>query len=283
MHPLRWLRPGSHTISPTALYTGQVWQAHGLGHPALAPALGSLPGRVGYAASELAFRPVAWSGGPTLTAFLLARHRIIDALLQRAVEAGEVGQVVELAAGLSPRGLRLRAAHPEVDYVEVDLPDMTARKRRALTRAGVDPARHRAVAADVFGPELDELFTSLDARRGVAVVTEGLLNYFPTEAVTRLWGRIATATRDLPRGLYLSDLHLDDHVATPDRVFAAGLGLAVRGGVHFHFEDAARAQSALTDAGFTGATLHRPADFSATLPGMTEPGAGRVRVVEAWT
>ena len=180
MHLLRWLRPGSHTISPTAFYTGQVWQAHGLGHPALAPALGSLPGRVGYAATELAFRPVTWSGGPTLTGFLLARHRIIDTLLERAVASGEVGQVVELAAGLSPRGLRLRAAHPEVDYVEVDLPDMTARKRRALERAGVDPARHRAVAADVFGPELDELFASLDARRGVAVVTEGLLNYFPT-------------------------------------------------------------------------------------------------------
>lgn len=283
MHPLRWLRPGSHTISPTALYTGQVWQAHGLGHPALAPALGSLPGRVGYAASELAFRPVTWAGGPTLTGFLLARHRIIDALLERAVTSGEVGQVVELAAGLSPRGLRLRAAHPEVDYVEVDLPDMTERKRRALERAGVDSTRHRAVAADVFGHELDELFAGLDARRGVAVVTEGLLNYFPTSEVRRLWSRIATATRDLPNGLYLSDLHLDDHVATPDRVFAAGLGLAVRGGVHFHFDGPAAAEGALTGAGFTTATLHRPADFAAELPGMTAPGAERVRVVEART
>lgn len=283
MHLLRWLRPGSHTISPTALYTGQVWQAHGLGHPALDQALGALPGRVGYAATELALRPVVWSGGPTLTAFLLARHRIIDTLLERAVGSGEVGQVVELAAGLSPRGLRLRTAHPELDYVEVDLPDMAARKRRALTRAGVDPARHRVAGVDVFGPDLDEVFTTLDARRGVAVVTEGLLNYFPTEAVTRLWGRIATATRDLPRGLYLSDLHLGGQVATPDRVFAAGLGLVVRGGVHFHFGSADAAREALVGAGFTTATLHRPADFSAALPGMTEPGAGRVRVVEART
>ncbi len=279
----RPVRRGSTRISPTALYTGQVWQAHGLGHPALAPALGSLPGRIGYAATELAFRPVTWSGGPTLTGFLLARHRIIDTLLERAITSGEVGQVVELAAGLSPRGLRLRATRPDVDYVEVDLPAMTARKRRALERAGVDPVRHRAVAADVFGPDLDELFTTLDARRGVAVVTEGLLNYFPTSDVHRLWSRIATATRDLPHGLYLSDLHLDDHVATPERLFAAGLGLAVRGRVHFHFDRAATAEAALTGAGFAQATLHRPAELADELPGMRAPGADLVRVVEART
>lgn len=278
-----WIRRGSTRISPTALYTGQTWQAHGLGHPALAPELGALPGRVAYAASEAAFTPVRWAGGPTLTAFLLARHRIMDALLERAIASGEVGQVVELAAGLSPRGLRVREAHPEVDYVEVDLPSMAAAKRRALRRAGVDTDRHRVVSADVFGPGLDDVFTSLDARRGVAVVTEGLLNYFPTPDVRRLWSRVATATRDLPRGLYLSDLHLDDHVARPDRVFAAGLGVAVRGAVHFHFADAAAAAAALTGAGFTTATLHRPADHRADLLGMDEPGAERVRVVEAWT
>lgn len=278
-----WIRRGSTRISPTALYTGQTWQAHGLGHPALAPELGALPGRVAYAVSERAFAPVRWAGGPTLTGFLLARHRVIDALLEDAIAAGEVGQVVELAAGLSPRGLRLRERHPEVDYVEVDLPSMAAAKRRALRRAEVDRDHHRVVSTDVFGPGLDDVFTSLDARRGVAVLTEGLLNYFPTPDVRRLWSRIATATRDLPRGLYLSDLHLDDHVATPDRVFAAGLGVAVRGAVHFHFADTARAETALSDAGFTTATLHRPADHAADLPDMTAPGAERVRVVEAWT
>ena len=116
-------------------------------------------------------------------------------------------------------------------------------------------------------------------------MTEGLLNYFPTEDVTRaLWPRIATATRDLPHGLYLSDLHLDDHVAAPDRVFAAGLGLAVRGGIHFHFPDAAAGGRGRAHRGrVRDATLHRPADFAADLPGMTAPGAERVRVVEART
>ena len=66
-------------------------------------------------------------------------------------------------------------------------------------------------------------------------------------------------------------------------MFAAGLGLAVRGGVHFHFDGPAAAEAALTGAGFARATLHRPAEFAADLPGMTVPGAERVRVVEART
>jgi O-methyltransferase involved in polyketide biosynthesis len=275
---LRWLRPGSHTISPTALYTGQVWQAHGLGDPAL----GSLPGRVGYAAAQVAQWPVELAGGPTLPQLLLARHRVIDHLLERAVAAGEVGQVVELAAGLSPRGLRLRRAHPELTYVEVDLPDMARRKRRALGRAGALGPAHRVEAVDVFSPELEELFTTLDARLGVAVVTEGLLNYFATPDVTRLWGRLATAARDLPHGLYLSDLVLDD-VGGVERAFAAGLGFAVRGGVHLHFSHPPAVEAALLAAGFSTATVHRPADFARRLPGMETAGARRVHVLEART
>lgn len=279
MRALRWLRPGPHTISPTALYTGQVWRAHGLGDPAL----GSLAGRVAYAATRAASRPVELAGGPTLTQLLLARHRLIDHLLQTAVESGEVGQVVELAAGLSPRGLRLRRAYPELTYVEVDLPDMATRKRRALSRAGAAGPRHRVEPADVFTLQLEELFTTLDPRLGVAVVTEGLLNYFPTPDVTRLWGRLATAMRDLPRGVYLSDLHLAGDASALDRVFAAGLGVAVRGGVHFHFSGEPAAREALMSAGFAEGRLHRPAAFAATLPGMTTPGAARVRVVQART
>jgi O-methyltransferase involved in polyketide biosynthesis len=278
MDLLRRLRPGSHTISPTALYTGQVWQANGLGDPAL----GSLPGRIGYAVAQVAQWPVERAGGPTLPQLLLARHRVIDHLLVRAVDAGEVGQVVELAAGLSPRGLRLRRTRPDLLYVEVDLPDMARRKKRALDRAGATGPQHRVEAVDVFGSGLEDLFTTLDPRRGVAVVTEGLLNYFPTPEVTRLWSRVATAMRDLPQGLYLSDLVLDD-VGEVERAFAKGLGVAVRGGVHFHFAGRRGVESALLDAGFRTAVAHRPADFSGELAGTDTPGARRVHVLEART
>src|SRR5687768_13428848 len=95
-------RPHPETISPTAHYTGYVWFAHGHSHEAFATRTGRLmylalrgPGVIGRVA-----------GLPTLEGMLLARHRLIDLRLTQAIEAGEISQVVEVAAGLSPRGWR---------------------------------------------------------------------------------------------------------------------------------------------------------------------------------
>ncbi len=240
------LRRGSHTISPTAHYTGYVWAHHGLGDPSLATA----EGRIMHALGRAALTPIERLGGPTLEHFLLARHRIIDHRLDEQVAAGEVRQVVELAAGMSPRGLELVRRHPDLTVVEVDLPAMAARKRQALDRVGTDPTRHRVVTADVFSAGLSTVFDRLDPAAGVAVVTEGLLNYFPTDRVVALWTRLAEELRPFPHGLYLSDLHVTASTGLPDRVFA-------------------------------DADLLAPVDYAGVLPGMTAAGAGRVRVVEA--
>lgn len=271
------VRRGSHAISPTAHYTGYVWARHGLGDPSLATA----EGRAMYAAGQLVHAPLQLLGGPTLEQFLLARHRIIDHLLYQHIAAGAVCQVVELAAGMSPRALDLVRRHPDVTCVEVDLPAMAARKKAALARIGTDPERHRVVAADVFSAGLSSGFDTLDSGRGVAVVTEGLLNYFATEQVLSLWRRLAQELRAFPRGIYLSDLHLGSSAELLDRLFALGLGFAVRGRVHFHFDDDAAAAEALRTAGFAAAEVHAPSEYAADLPGMTAVGAGRVRVVEA--
>lgn len=268
---------GPHTISPTALYTGQVWQHHGLGDPALGSRVGSLL----YAVASGSLAPVEWLGGPTLDQFLLARHRIIDRLLTDALTAGRVGQVVELACGLSPRGLRMRRAHPALTYVEVDLPAMAAEKRRRLRRAGALGPQHRVESADVFTDELAEVFARLDPDAGVAVVTEGLLNYFPTDRVEALWTSLARELAAFPQGLYLSDVHLAHRLRRLDRAFAAGLGVFVRGRVHFHYEDAPAAERSLVACGFDAARVHRPAEYAGQLPGMTATAADRVRVLEA--
>ena len=95
-----WLRRGSATISPTAYYTGYVWERNGLGDRDLAPTAG----RALYLLGQPLLATVDRLGGPTLEHFLLARHRIIDRLLDHEIRTGRVGQVVELAAGLSPAG-----------------------------------------------------------------------------------------------------------------------------------------------------------------------------------
>ena len=91
---------GSDAISPTAHYTGYVWYRHGLSHPGLA----TPEGRALYHAARPFNFGARSLGGPTLEGFLLARHRAIDALLDQAISSGAVGQVIEVAAGLSPRG-----------------------------------------------------------------------------------------------------------------------------------------------------------------------------------
>ena len=241
------------SIGPTAHYTGEVWRRNGLSHPAL----GTAEGRVLHVAAEAALLPVRLLGGPTLETTLLARHRAIDAHLEAALADGSVAQVLEIACGLSPRGWRFTERHPELRYVEADLPDMAARKRAALERIG-RPAAHRVVEIDALASTGRRSLRAvarreLDPEAGLAVVTEGLLNYLPGAAVRRLWGRIA----DLG-ALHLSDLFVrDDAPPVLARVVSAGLAAFVRGTVEVHFT-AATAAAALRQAGFPTTEVAHP-------------------------
>src|SRR5206468_2908329 len=88
-------------------------------------------------------------GGPSLEGMLLARHRLIDLRLARAIEAGEIRQVLEIAAGLSPRGWRFSSRYGDrITYVEADLVGMLAHKRRILAELGGEHAHHRTAEID---------------------------------------------------------------------------------------------------------------------------------------
>src|SRR5262249_33901073 len=138
-------------------------------------------------------------------------HRMIDHILEREIAAGRVGQVLEIAAGLSPRGFRFARRHPTLTYVEADLPDMAAHKARALDGAGLRGASHVVARIDALaesGPEsvAGVAAAHLDPARGTAIITEGLLNYFDLPAVTGMWTRFAATLRGFPHGLYLADV-----------------------------------------------------------------------------
>lgn len=276
----QWLRGGVDAISPTAHYTGHVWTRHGLGDPGLSTSTG----RLLHAAVQPAMLASRMVGGPTLEDFLLARHRIIDHRLEGAVTSGQVTQVVELASGMSPRGLAFTERHPGLTYVEVDLPDMVRRKRDSLEQLRGSGDRHRIEAADVMtGVQLSRIFSSLERGQGVAVVTEGLLNYFPRADVVELWRRLAHELHRFPHGRYLSDLHVASEAGLLDRAFTLALGVAVRGQVELHFDDVSEARHHLLAADFDHAQLWAPDELAGQLPGMDARGAGRVRVIEAST
>lgn len=273
-------------VSPTAHYTGAVWARHRLSHPAFA----TREGRIMLAASMPAMRLSRAFGGPTLEGLLLARHRVIDEQLSSAIADGRVSQVIEIAAGLSPRGWRFNKRHgARLTYIEADLPGMAARKRALLARVGCqDDASHRVVDIDAFaasGPaSLAGIAATLDPSRGTAIITEGLINYFPLGDVTGLWGRMATVLRGFPNGLYLSDLHVGgENRSLAVQAFAAGLSMFVRGRVHLHFRTAADATSTVRDCGFDAVDLLSPAAFADRYRECRDPAARLVRVIRATT
>ena len=267
----------STSISPTAHYTAAVWARHGLSHPQLSTSTG----RAMYWAAWTATLASRALGGAGLEGFLLARHMLIDRLLESAIERGEVSQVIEIAAGMSPRGWRFAERHGgRLTYIETDLPAMAARKRLALERAGSLGAGHRVHALDALsegGEEsLETLAASLDTGAGLAIVSEGLLSYLDRNAVLDLWRRAARVLSRFPSGSMLSDLHLaSENSGLITAVGVRMLSAFVRGRVEMHFEDEGQALEALAQAGFGEAFLHRGSEVS------DARSADAIRVIEA--
>jgi O-methyltransferase involved in polyketide biosynthesis len=273
---------GSAAISPTAHYTGEAWVRNGLSHPELA----TWQGRFFHGALALPNAVSKAVGGPTLEGLLLARHRIIDSILDDLIQAG-VGQVVEAACGMSPRGWRFSERYGDrLTYVEADLPAMALRKREALARIGSLGDRHRVVDLDVLregGPgSLESLVGDLDPAKGLVIITEGLLAYFDDDTVDALWARLAKALGRFEAGVYLADLRFArPHRGLSERAFDVVLGAFVRGRVHAYRGDEATAEAALRAAGFKRARLHRGDEHPAAAEVRDDPGAGVLSIVEA--
>jgi O-methyltransferase involved in polyketide biosynthesis len=278
------LRRSHDAVSPTAHYTGHVWARNGLGPAELDTTTGAALYGLLVPFNALSGR----LGGPTLEGLLLGRHQVMDDLLHAAIADGRISQVVEIAAGMSPRGQRFSEQYGDaLTYVEADLPAMAERKRRALSSlprtVGHSVVDFDALRADGPG-SLADVMASLDPTRGTAVITEGLLNYLPPDAVRGLWSRVAAGLARFPAGLYVSDLHLSGELrGGTAKVFGLLLAAFVRGRIHFHFADAAAATSALRQSGFDRVTLHQLDDPALGVPADLHAGAGLARVVEAWS
>ncbi|HUE28634.1 MAG TPA: class I SAM-dependent methyltransferase [Solirubrobacteraceae bacterium] len=271
----------SEAISPTAHYTGYVWARNGLSHPALA----TLEGRLLYESLRPPMLVNELLGRPTLEGYLLARHRAIDALLTRAIEQHGISQVIEVAAGLSPRGWRFTRRYGErLLYVEADLPRMAARKRRALEEIGSLGESHFVRELDVLredGPEsLAALAAGLDPGRGLVIITEGLLGYLPRDAVEQIWRRFASVLGGFSADRYISEIHLSSVADLQVRAFRVLLGAFVRGRVYLHFDSAAEVVAALRAAGFSSADVTPAAEL---VPGPENRGSSRAHILEAST
>lgn len=272
---------GSEAISPTAHYTSYVWARNGLSHPALV----NWRGRTMFEALRPAMSVSSLLGGPTLPAYLLARHEAIDALLDEAIERDGVSQVLELACGMSARGWRFTGKHPHITYIEADLPGMAERKRQALAQIAPLGESHRVMSVDVLRPDgqgsLGAVMKTLDEDGGLVVITEGLLGYLQRDQVREVWERIASALASFRTGSYLADIQLASEAGMPVRAFRAALGAFVGGPVVLaHYEQRVDAERALRQAGFSHAAVRRAVDIAR--PAVTDGrGARLAHLVQA--
>ncbi|HWE33104.1 MAG TPA: class I SAM-dependent methyltransferase [Solirubrobacteraceae bacterium] len=269
---------GSPRISPTAHYTGFIWARNGLSHPALE----TTEGRVLYELVRPSMIASQAVGSGTVEGYLLARHLAIDAVLTRAVEQHGVTQVLEVAAGMSPRGWRFTQSHPELVYVEADLPEMAARKRAALQLMGSLSNRHRVLDVDVLNDgSFAAAVADLDRAGGLAIITEGLLGYLPTEAVLEVWRRFAATLAQFSAGRYISELHFNSVQTLAIRAFRVALGAFVRGRVYIHFEGETDARAALAGAGFGTVSIEPAVEI--VPEAAARAGSRLVHIIEAST
>ena len=117
---------------------------------------------------------------------MVVRTCVFDELIRRAVETEGCDTVVNLAAGLDARPYRMRLP-PATRWFDVDLPEILAYKRAALT--GERPLfRYQPEAIDLRDGEARRAFFDRVGResRQVLVVTEGLLVYLTEDEVGSL-------------------------------------------------------------------------------------------------
>lgn len=175
-------------LSVTALYTSATWSWGGLPnaelveHPRARAVFHAVNGALAVT------RPFFGDEAPLRVA-LLHRHALIDGLLR----ASGYRRVLELAAGLSRRGITF-TSDPAIEYVEVDRANVIETKQALLARAEAGRAalarsNLRLVAADVTTARMDEL--SPPDGTPLFVVAEGLLMYLMPDAQRSLARAVA--------------------------------------------------------------------------------------------
>ncbi|MDF0749055.1 class I SAM-dependent methyltransferase [Marinobacter sp. 71-i] len=276
----------SSGISFTALYTGAVWHRHGLSDDVLATDQGRW---LYHLMTPFEAGSKALIGGNIRT-FLLQRHLIIDHLVEQALERG-VTQVLEIACGMSPRGIRLRDRYPHLHMVEADLPDMATRKAARLLVAGRLGDQHQVMPIDILATSGEQSMEAVVARAfdnnaPMVVVTEGLTSYFSLPVMSEFWKRLARLMQERPGSAYLSESYL-----MPGQPLLRGslkalgglLGSVTRSDVSFHFLNDQQGAEHFTACGFPSVAVHNPANFYGRLPIPESRHDPMVRVIEAWS
>jgi O-methyltransferase involved in polyketide biosynthesis len=150
-----------------------------------------------------------------LSVLFRARYHCMNSV----VSERKVHQVLEIAAGISPRGLHWSREHPGTVYVESDLPILMREKAKAIRNAILsDPVPKRGVlhccgldALDLAG--LHHALDYTDPTTGLVIVTEGLLLYFTADETQRFLKNMHTVLTERPQAVWVVDLVSQQNLA----------------------------------------------------------------------
>jgi hypothetical protein len=268
-------RPDMSSVGLTAHFTAYAW--HLLDVPE-AHRFVTGRGRLLHLATSPLRRlaPVLGFADP-LDTLLTSRHLLLEHVLRQ--EGGRT--FVELASGLSPRGTAY-CADPDVVFVEVDLPDMSALKRRLVADArGVG---QRFVAGDVTDPALyADLAEHVRDRGPVTVVTEGLNSYLPREGLEALVRNVADFLRVCGGGRFVLDINPADALSRYGlfgRLVVGAIQTVARFPVTMPVRSGTDGVLLLEAAGFTRIRLHDPRSHPACAGHDFSDTRGTVLVLE---
>ena len=120
----------------------------------------------------------------TLTRHIALRARKYDAYAKTFIANNQAGLVVSLGCGFDTRYWRV--SESAWNYIEVDLPEVIAAKKKVLG----DRLTYRTIGCSVLEEDWIEEIRSLQTEN-ILFLAEGLLMYLPQVAVVDLFNRLA--------------------------------------------------------------------------------------------
>ena len=242
-------------ISFTAHYTGYIWYSMGISHPVFATSKGKMLAKLVHPLESWAEKFV----GGSMRTTLKQRHSMIDQHLIQLIEQHPDLQVLEIASGLSPRGWNFRQKFPNIDYRELDLPDMARVKTQALQK--IDYNSPEVLSVDLFTADFEQAFQVFDPTRPLVVISEGLINYFNKNMLLQLLHAISHYGQNFKELHYLTDIY-PEPVKNKLAKFIWGCSKLLkwmsRSAFSFHFVHPQQAQSFFQQAGFEQANITQP-------------------------
>lgn len=142
-----------------------------------------------------------------MAALFQCRYHTVNA----AIASTGASQVIELASGISPRGLQWARSMPDSIFVETDLPALMIHKAKLLRdqilgSEILNPGILHCAGADVLKIEsLHEALTAIDLKLPFVIVSEGLLLYLSTSELNALLDHMAEILGKYPHATWVVD------------------------------------------------------------------------------